>query len=575
MISLPPACILLFAAVVCMIVPRRLGAASFVAAATLALVYIIQLPEGHLISLSFLEFHLDPLVVDPLSRIFGIIFALIAALTGIYGFATLPRGEQAAAALYGAGALGVTFAGDYLTFYLFWELMAVASVYLIAVRGTKASFAAAIRYFFVHLAGGIALLAGIILIYAETTSMAIETIVPTATSIGSWLILAGIAVNAAVVPVHAWLTDSYPKATLVGAVFLSALTTKTAVYALARVFPGWEILVILGVLMTLYGVIFAFLTDDIRQVLAYHIVSQVGFMVAGIGIGTEMAINGAVAHAFCHILYKALLFMGTGAVIFATGKKRLSELGGLYGVLPAVFILYMVGAVSISGVPFFNGYVSKAMTIAAAFDAHDYLVYILFYVASVGTFLSVGIKLPYFAWFHRPRNYTIRPLPFTMYLGMTMVALLCLGIGLVPGPLYNALPYPVDYDPFTLKHFIHTVGYLTGTGVAFYWLLPKIKMARTYLVDLDWFYRAPAPYAYFVFVELPGRLFDWCEQTGLDAAGALKAFISNPPLFFQSTRTTRIDHPFDPNKQRSPLSWTITAVLFTFVLIGAWMLSGK
>ena len=215
---------------------------------------------------------------------------------------------------------------------------------------------------------------------------------------GGWLILIGFAVNAAIPPLHAWLSDAYPEATVTGSVFLSAFTTKTAVYVLAVGFAGWELLVWAGVAMALYGVVYAMLANDIRRLLAYHIISQVGYMVAAVGIGTELAVNGATAHAFAHIIYKGLMFMGAGAVLHTVGTARASELGGLARFMPAVMVLYMVGAVSISGFPLFSGFVSKSMVIGAAVEDHRNLVGILLNVASVGTFLSTGLKLPYFTW---------------------------------------------------------------------------------------------------------------------------------------------------------------------------------
>jgi len=249
-----------------------------------------------------------------------------------------------------------------------------------------------LRYLLVHLFGGSLLLAGILGQVQTTGGIALQLL--EAGRLSSWLILGGIAVNAAIPPLHAWLSDAYPRATVTGAVFLSAFTTKSAVYLLARVAPGWEILIALGVIMALYGVIFAVLANNIREILAYHIISQVGYMVAGVGIGTPLALNGAVAHAFSHILYKALLFMGAGMVLHATGRSRLTELGGLAGKMPLTLWLYMVGAFSISGFPLFNGFISKSMVVSAALDARYQATYLLLVLASVGTFLSIGLKLP-------------------------------------------------------------------------------------------------------------------------------------------------------------------------------------
>ena len=571
----PPFLPLIIAALGCLVLPRKMSALLIPAAAATTLLAIYQLPTGDHLSWAFLDYELHPLKVDNLSRIFGLIFALITAIGGIYALDLFSKLEQIVALLYAAGALAVTFAGDAITLYFGWEMMAVASFFLIAAREKNRSRRAAVRYFFVHLAGGVLLVAGILIELHETQSILLNSFATTSAGPGAWLILAGVAVNAAVVPLHAWLPDAYPKATIGGAVLLSALTTKTAVYSLARLFPGWELLIILGIIMALYGVIFAFLADDIRLVLAYHIVSQVGFMVAGIGLGSEMAINGAVAHAFCHILYKALLFMATGAVLYATGKSRLSELGGLYQSLRWVFLLYMVGAVSISGWPLFNGFVSKSMTIDAAGELHHYTAVTLLYIASVGTFLSVGLKLPYFAWFSKPQRARQaatprKPISHSMYLGMGITALLCITLGVYPDLLYRALPYPVHYKPYTLAHVLHACAYLIGTGLAFALYLPKIKMKWTYLIDTDWFYRRPVALYRAAFVDIPANFFGWVERCILQLVTVLTTLSRNPSLAFKTMGEPSED--YDPERQRLPLAWTVSAILGTTLFLGLWLL---
>jgi multicomponent Na+:H+ antiporter subunit D len=346
--TFPPALVMLAGALLLPLVPRnsRSYFSLFVPLLSLGLVWMT--PPGVHLTLELMDYRLVVYKVDRLSRFFGTIFALITVIGSVFAFHVNEAAEQSAALLYAAGALGVTFAGDLITLFVFWELMSLPSTYLIWARGVRESDKAGMRYLMFHLFGGGLLFAGILVHTGETGNILVEQLTAR-DSLSSWLILAGFAVNAAVVPLHAWLPDAYPKATVTGAVFLSALTTKTAVYVLLRIFPGWEILIYLGVLMALYGVVFAFLANDIREILAYHIVSQVGYMVAGAGIGTEMAVNGASAHAFSHILYKALLFMGAGAVLHTTGKSKLTELGGLAQKQPMILWLYMIGACSISG----------------------------------------------------------------------------------------------------------------------------------------------------------------------------------------------------------------------------------
>jgi multicomponent Na+:H+ antiporter subunit D len=313
----------------------------------------------------------------------------------------------------------------------------------------------------------------------------------------TWLILSGFLLNAAVPPLHAWLPDAYGEATFNGSVFLCAFTTKTAVYALCRAFPGLEILVPLGVAMALYGVVYAVLENDCRRLLAYHIISQVGYMVAGVGIGTEMAINGACAHAFAHILYKGLLFMGCGSILHMTGRSKFTELGGLYARMPWTFLFTLVGGLSISAFPLFSGFVSKSMIVAAGFEQHRQTASFLLMLASVGTFLHTGLKVPYFLWFGR-RNCSdetwerAKEPPWNMMVAMAAAAVLCVGIGCYTPYLYRMLPHPVEYHPYTAYHVSETLQILLFTAVGFFLLLRKLQPTPTISVDLDWFYRKGA-----------------------------------------------------------------------------------
>lgn len=428
--------------------------------------------------------------VDKLSLVFANVFAIQALVGMIYALHVKERAHHIAASLYVAGSFGCVFAGDYLTLFIFWELMSVASVFLVWLRREAASRQAGFRYFMFHTLGGLFLLAGLLLRYHAVGNFAFEPVSPAAAQYYDYLILLGFCVNAAVVPLHAWLPDTYPEATVAGAVFMCAFTTKTAVYVLARAFAGFELLAIAGTIMAVYGVLFASIENNARRILSYHIVSQVGYMVAGIGIGTAMTVNGAVAHAYAHILYKGLLFMGAGAILYAAGTAKLNKLGGLVGRLPWVMLLYMVGAVSISGMPFFNGFISKTMTIHGAVEAHRLWLGIGLEVAAVGTFLSVGIKLPYFAFWAKP-EYTgeLKKLPANMYVAMALAASLCLAQGLYPQMLYRLLPFPVEYTPYTAWSLLQAFMLLGFTGLGFYFVRRIIKPHAGRNLDFDALYR--------------------------------------------------------------------------------------
>ena len=426
--------------------------------------------------------------VDKLSLIFGYVFSIMSLIGITYALHVEDKGQHMAGFLYMGSSIGVTFAGDYFTLFIFWEIMAFASAYLVFARREKKAVEAGFRYILVHIFGGVCLLGGIILRYIGTGSLLFGPIEHDS-SLAFYLIHIGFILNAAVPPLHAWLTDAYPEATVTGAVFMSAFTTKTAVYVLVRAFPGTEILVWLGTMMALYGVVYAVLENDARRLLAYHIVSQVGYMVTGVGMGTEMALNGSVSHAFAHILYKALLFMGAGAVIHMTGKRKLTELGGIYKTMPLTFTLYMIGGFAISAFPLFSGFVSKSMVVAAASHEHRPFVMLLLTMASSGTFLHTGLKLPYYMFFGKDSGIRAKEPPTNMLIAMGMAAFLCIGIGVFPGPLYSVLPYEVHFDPYTGDHVTGALGMLMFTALGFFMLLKRLEPEPTISIDADWFYR--------------------------------------------------------------------------------------
>ena len=429
---------------------------------------------------------------DRLSLVFSYVFSVMALLGMIYALHVKDDSQHVAALTYAGSALGVTFAGDFLSLYIFWELMAVSSCLLVFLRREKTALAAGFRYLMVHIVGGLVLLAGILLYWSQTGSLAFRGVETTGAA--WWLILVAFLLNAAVPPLGAWLPDAYPEGTVTGAVFMTAFTTKSAVYVLIRGYAGTELLVWLGAVMAIYGVVYAVLENDARRLLAYHIISQVGYMVCGIGIGTVLATNGATAHAFAHILYKGLLFMGAGAVLETTGRRKLTEMGGLYKTMPITLGLYMIGAFAISAVPLFSGFVSKSMVIAAAGETHRAAVFLMLTLASAGTFLHTGLKLPYYMFFGKePRKpITGHEPPANMLAAMALTGAACILIGVFPGLLYRLLPHPVEFVPYTLRHVTSTLGMLSFTALGFFLLLKHLDPVPTISLDTDWFYRRGA-----------------------------------------------------------------------------------
>src|SRR5918996_1666013 len=556
-----PAVGFLFGALLLPILPRRARSLAFLLSPLLAFAFVSQFEEGASATLRFLNLELVPLRVDRLSLAFGYVFILIAFLGGLYSYHLRDIGQQVAALVYAGSSLGVLFAGDFFTLFVYWEIMAVASVYLIFARRADPSREAGFRYLLLHLFGGSALLAGILWQYAETGSILFDR---SEGGPGSYLILLGFAINAAIPPLHAWLADSYPEATVTGSVFLSAFTTKTAVYVLARGFAGWEILTVAGTVMALYGVVFAFLENDIRRILAYHIVSQVGYMVAGVGLGTEVAVSGATAHAFAHILYKGLLFMSVGAVIYATGRRKLTDLGGLASGLPWVLVFYMVGALSISGFPLLSGFVSKALVIHAAELDHRSCAVLLLHAASVGTFLSVGLKLPYFTWFGTKRSLRLNVVPPGMYVAMACASLINFIIGLAPEVLYRVLPFAVEYRPYTATHLLETIELLTFSGLAFWFLRGRLHGKATLTLDFDWFYRATAPLVRRLLILRLNQGFAFVEGAALGAARLVSRVSINPFAVGLNPRA------YDPDDDRSPVGVILLIVIMCFVVFLGW-----
>jgi multicomponent Na+:H+ antiporter subunit D len=568
-VNFPPAVLMILGAMLLPLLPRRVRSAFAVAVPAVTLVYLWALPDGASASLEVAGYALEPLHVDSLGRIFGAIFAIVAVAGSIYAWHVRDTGQQVAALVYGSGAIGIALSGDLISLLVFTESMALFSTYLIWARRTGESRRAGVRYVLAHLTGGAFLMAGILMHLGRTGDLAVGAMDPAHAS--SWVMLIGVAINGAVPPFHAWLPDAYPRATVTGAVFLSAFTTKSSVYVLVRMFGGYEVLVWAGVVMALYGVVYAVLANDIREILAYHIISQVGYMVAAAGIGTEMAVNGAVAHAFSHILYKALLFMGAGAAIHTTGRRKLTELGGFYRRQRAVFWLYMVGAFSISGFPLFNGFISKSMVITAAGEAHYTAVMLLLLLASVGTFLHTGLKLPYWTWFGPDRGIRPTRTPRGMYAGMGLVASLCVLFGVAPGLLYRYLPNPVEFEPYTAYHLVETTQILALTFVAFWLLRRRLAGEAKVALDTDWLYRRPAPFLRRVAVAGTARILAALDRGTELAAGAASRLLRNPAprlqRFLGAPGSLDPQASFDADDARPPVGTALALVLAAFAVV--------
>jgi multicomponent Na+:H+ antiporter subunit D len=529
-IVFPPALVLVGGALLVTVLRGRALKAAALAAPLVGLLLLWAAPDGSFGDLSFIGLDLLVTRIDPLSRIFGYIFYLVAALGVVFSFHHTDPAHYAVALLYAGAAQGVTFAGDLFTLFLFWETLTIAATFLIIARRTQQARQAAVRYLLVHMTGGLCLLTGILLHYHATGSIAFVAMELAAP--GALLIFLGFGLNCAWPLLHAWLVDAYPEASITATVFLSAFTTKSAVYVLARGFAGTEALIWIGTVMAVFPVFYALIENDLRRVLSYSLISQVGYMVVAIGIGTELAINGAVCHAYAHILYKSLLFMAMGAVLYRTGTIRACDLGGLYRSMPWTMTFCLIGGAAISGFPLFSGFVTKSMIMDAVAHSHLQLVWLVLLAASAGTFFYAGIKIPYRAFFARDSGLRPQEAPMHMLLAMGGTAFMCVLLGVYPEFLFRIMPYPGTYHVYSAAHVLSKLQLLCFTGLGFLllrrWGIYPFERSSIHL-DVDWAYRRGGHLAYGLTDRLFNGLNAWGDRIFVGRMSALLArFFTEP-----------------------------------------------
>jgi multicomponent Na+:H+ antiporter subunit D len=468
---------------------------------------LIGIEHGVYWQLSLFSYTLEPYRVDRLSLLFGYLFHIAALISIIYALNVRDKIQHVSSLLYIGSALGAVFSGDLISLFVFWELMAVTSVFLIWARRTRRAIESGFRYLIIQMGSGMLFLAGAVLHVYNTGSLQFDFI--GLGDLSSLFIFTAFGIKCAFPLLHNWLTDSYPEATPSGTVFLSAFTTKVAVYSLARGFPGTELLIYIGAVMTCFPIFYAVIENDLRRVLGYSMINQLGFMVCGIGIGTALSINGAVAHAFTDVLFKGLLFMSMGAVLHMTGRINGSDLGGLYKSMPKTTVLCIVGAASISAFPLFSGFVSKSMVMVAALEEGHHGVWLALLFASAGVFHHAGIKIPFFAFFAHDSGIRVTDPPVNMLFAMLLAAVLCIFIGSYPWVLYSFLPQVVDYIPFDTTHVIAQLQLLFFSALAFTWLKlsglypPELHSVN---IDVEWIYRRFFPRFWSVIILFTGRM---------------------------------------------------------------------
>jgi len=547
--SLPPGVILIVGALLLPLLPGRLKSVWMLLLPLLSAAHLfLMVPETPL-TLDVFGYQLTPVHVDRLSLVWGTIFHIAAFLSALYALHVKDSLQHVSALIYAGAAIGAVLAGDLITLFVYWELTAVSSVFLIWASRTERSYRAGMRYLIVQVGSGVILLSGILLHFRDTGSLSFEkafhSFLPGTedyflglNSPGTVLIFIAFGIKAAFPLLHNWLEDAYPEATVTGTVFLSAFTTKLAIYALARGFPGTELLIWIGAVMTAFPIFFAVIENDLRRVLAYSLNNQLGFMVVGIGLANfaahpkvaELAINGTAAHAFAHILYKALLFMSMGAVLYRTGTIKGSELGGLYKSMPWTTVFCIIGAASISAFPLFSGFVTKSMILTAAAERHQTVVWLVLLFASAGVFHHSGIKIPFFAFFAHDSGKRVREAPLNMLIAMGISAALCVIIGVFPAPLYAILPFDVDFDAYTTSHVITQLQLLLFSALAF----TVLKLTAIYPpevpsinLDADWICRKPL-------FEAVGWLYQTAAWIGATMARAAQELLSTVIAWFQT-----------------------------------------
>jgi len=486
-----PAFIPFFLAAALALVTRgRIRSVLMLAVVTLSGLHLWFIDGEVLVTMPFLDYELIPYRVDDLSVVFGYVFHIAAFISILFALHVKDTMQHVVGLLYAGSAVGALFAGDLLTVFVFWELLAVTSVFLVWAQRTERAYQSGMRYLIIQVMSGVVLLAGVLIHFRDTGSLEFSFI--GIESLGGCLILLAFGIKAAFPLLHTWLTDAYPEATPTGTVFLSAFTTKTAIYMLARGYPGTEMLIYIGAVMATFPIFYAVIQNDLRRVLSYSLINQLGFMVCGIGIGTALAVNGAVAHAFVHIIYKSLLFMSMGAVLYMTGKIKATDIGGLYKTMPITAILCIIGAASISAFPLFSGFVAKSMIMAAAIKEGHQVIWLVLLLASAGVLKHAGIQIPYFAFFAHDSGIRTSEPPRNMLLAMTIAAVLCLAFGMYPKMLYRLLPFATEFTPYDLSHVVTQTQLLFFAMLAFVWLnlqgvYPAERVATN--LDAEWLYR--------------------------------------------------------------------------------------
>ena len=488
LMNLPPGMLIIIGALFLPVFPKKMQGWGALALPILSFAHLMMFQDGYSMQMDFQGMDLEPIRVDRLSLIFGYVFHLAAVMAGLFALKVEDPIQHVSGMVYAGAAIAAAFCGDLISLFVFWELTAISSVFLIWASRNEDALHCGVRYLVIQVASGVILLAGALMHYKSTGSLEFTNFYQQGLTNGSTIMLWAIAIKAAFPLLHNWLQDAYPKATYSGTVFLSAFTTKLAIYALARGYAGFSFLIPIGCVMTIFPIFFAVIENDLRKVLAYSLNNQLGFMVVGIGIGTQLALNGACAHAFAHIIYKGLLFMSMGAVLYRVGTTKASELGGLHRTMPWTTTFCIIGAMSISAFPLLSGFAAKSLIASSAGYAGLAGVTFVLYFASAGVMEHSGIKIPFFAFFAHDSGKRPKEAPWNMLLAMGIASAFCIGIGIFPQQFYKLLPYQDNfhYNAYDVTHVVTQLQLLLFAALAFAILIrTKAYPAEERAVNLD------------------------------------------------------------------------------------------
>ena len=567
-LSLHPGIIMIAMGFLVMLLPRSMRKPMSIIAPVVASWAFLQMTEK-----SSLPYELSPYIkmefihMDSLAWTFMLVFCIIAVLNGIYGFSVQHRYECGMSMVYAGSVMGVILAGDCLSLIVFWEISAFASMYVVYCKHDRVSARASFRYILVHAFGGNMLLAGLI-IYMFHYGNDLAHLAVCAGEPCFWLIAIGVAVNAAIPPFHAWLHDAYPESTATGTVYLSSFTTKAAIYLLIRLFAGMEALVWIGAIVAIYGACMAIMENGIRRLLAYHIISQLGMMIAAVGAGESIGIDAATAHAFTNILFKGVLMMGAGAVIYATGRTKITELGGLAKKMPITAACFLISSLAIAGLPGLSGFVSKALIMDSMHEAGYTIPALLLTAGGVGTLLSITLKINWFVFFgpceDEYASGVERQVPLTMNIAMVIGTVLTIAIGVFPDKFYSLMPYKTMVQPYNLGHVLEYIVIFIGGSIPFFLYLKKMKPHDEITIDFDWFYRKPFNSLILLIAKVTEDIFKWCELHSSRLATYLRLHFGDPGMWTRNSSNARIKNFSFENENRL-IGDIVTIIVTVFV----------